>query len=535
MKNSATQLFQKFFAHFFIVLLLFQTIGCTYFKVKTLTSDFITINNIGKIHKQFIVHTDQGIYAMKDLEAKDLELKGTLSKIDHAYYNKTRTDRYKKHEKNILNEVHIYLTETNSDINTGPITIPMSSVKEIRIIDKDSGKSTGYTLLATLGVAAGAFALFMIIVALTKSSCPYIYVNDGEGFVFEGEIFGGAISKNLQRDDYMPLPSIKPSSGEYTIRISNELKERQYTDIAELLVVSHPQDSKVLLDKNGNPHLISNELPPISAISNSKQSLLQSLSKKDKGVYMFNDEEHSTNSIQLQFDKPANTNSAKLVLNGKNTLWFDYLFGEFLSKFGMTYNDWMKKQEERATDDRIDIIRQSDIPLSIYLKKGTEWTLVDYIHTVGPMANRDLVVPIDLKGHNQPKLELKIETGFMFWEVDYAAIDYTDNQSLDIEVIKPAEAFGSHNQNWLNSLQKKDGKYMSQLEVGDVTEIKYLATQAPADLTQSVFLHTSGYYELIRDFKGLPRFTELNKFKIPGHFSDFSRTRYLEVLDKKAS
>jgi hypothetical protein len=50
---------------------------------------------------------------------------------------------------------------------------------------------------------------------------------------------------------------------------------------------------------------------------------------------------------------------------------------------------------------------------------------------------------------------------------------------------------------------------------------------------QSFFLHTRGYYELIRDFEGFPNLVELKKFKKNGYFSDFSRATYLKVFDRE--
>jgi hypothetical protein len=37
----------------------------------------------------------------------------------------------------------------------------------------------------------------------------------------------------------------------------------------------------------------------------------------------------------------------------------------------------------------------------------------------------------------------------------------------------------------------------------------------------------------VRDFKGPPVILELNKFKRPGYFSEFSRAKYLRVLDRE--
>jgi hypothetical protein len=58
------------------------------------------------------------------------------------------------------------------------------------------------------------------------------------------KLYGGAIFAPLERDDFMPLPNMVPTEEEYRLRITNELKERQYTNLAELWVVQHPAGGK---------------------------------------------------------------------------------------------------------------------------------------------------------------------------------------------------------------------------------------------------------------------------------------------------
>jgi hypothetical protein len=173
----------------------------------------------------------------------------------------------------------------------------------------------------------GVFAIVLVIVLLTKSSCPYVYVYDGETYLFEGETFGGAIAQNLERDDYMPLPNIRDDHGRYKIRISNELKEIQYTDLAQLIVVNHPKKSEVILDKKGIPHLLLDKTVASVAMSERGENLLPTLGIKDQNVFFFNENNASSNAVFLTFDKPADAVQGKLVLSAKNTLWFDYIFG----------------------------------------------------------------------------------------------------------------------------------------------------------------------------------------------------------------
>ncbi len=530
-----TSFLKKCAVYFLVTLMLFQSFGCKYFQYDRVTSDFETsITSIGEIHKYFIIHDKENLYELTDITADETKMSGNLALINNeVFYTEGRNNRFKKEENSILHEVHIYLNDNADSLQLGYGDIPMTDLKEMKIIEMDTGTTVASYVFSTIGIIAGILGIILIIALLTKSSCPYIYVNNGDAFIFEGETYGGAIAQNLERDDYMPLPSIKPLNGTYQLRISNELKERQYTNLAELLVVNHEPLQKVLLDKYGKAHLIESAQVPTQAHAYNGQSLLPALEEKDKKVFMFNEEEYSKNGIIMKFEKPDDATNGNLLLKGKNTLWFDFLFGEFISKFGSSYDAYMDKQKEMPGSERLQKMLDSDFPLSIYMKENGEWKMIDYLFTVGPLATREFVIPVDLSAHTGDAIEIKVETGFMFWELDYAAMDFTENTELDINYVKPFKAEGTGAQDWLTALEKTDENYMAQEKVGDVTQLIFKAPSTKKGQQQTVFLHTRGYYELIREFEGMPNIVELNQFKTPGHFSDFSRSSYLKVLDKE--
>lgn len=528
MKTVLTLPRKKNISYFLMILMLFQTVGCKYYKVEsTPSNEYVSIHNIGEIHKFFIVHAGENLYALKKITADAIKITGNIEKAhDSIYYSEERKYRYKSAERNILNEIHIYLNENIEVIPSGFTEIPLTSIKEIRIIEHDTGKTiASYALMAV-----GALVIVAAIVALTKSSCPYVYVNDGEAFVFQGETFGGAIAQNLERDDYMPLPAIQTVNGNYKIRISNELKEYQFTNLAELVVVKHQNDQMVLLDKFGNPHVVHKANKPIIATSSNGENLIPVLEDKDSKIYFFNNNDYSKNRVKMTFKKPENILKGKLVIHGKNTLWFDYLFGEFISKFGGYYENWMEKEAKISSEVRLQKILDNDFPLSVYIKKNDEWKLIDYLFTVGPLASRDFVIPVDVSDLYGEEVEIKIETGFMFWELDYVAMDFSEDNDYEVSIVKPSMAIGTGLKDWRSDLLSTDHQYMIQKNVGEVTELIFKTPLSLKNQTQTVFLHTRGYYELIRDFTGVPELMELNKFKEPGYFSDFSRERYLRVL-----
>ena len=512
-----------------MVLILIHSVSCKYYKVDGVSkSEFVNILNMGEIHKYFIVHAGSDLYALNDIEATSQVVSGNIANIENdVYYNEERKKRIKEGEKDIVNEVHIYLKEGEKEVALGFVELPLSDIEEIRIIDRNTGKEIA--VYALIGV--GALVIISAVVAATKSSCPYAYSFNGENFVFEGETYGGAIGKNLEREDYMPLPSLKMVNGNFRIRMSNELKERQYTNLLELIVVEHLEEQKVLLDKTGAPQLVANSIEPILASSSNGEDIRSILKKKDAKVHFFNNQDFSKNEVVMKFKKPREALNAKLVLNCKNTLWFDYQFGEFIEKFGAYYSNWMSDEANTTTNERMQRIIDSDFPLFISVKKNGKWEMVDYLLTVGPLAPRDFVIPLDDSEVMSDNIEIKLETGFMFWELDYAGMDFSENTIFETNTLKPYLAYGTGSKDWKAELEKSDDLYMAQENIGDVTELVFIVPDRLQYKPYTAFLKTQGYYELIRDFDGLPEWAQLKKFKEPGHFSDFSRENYLNAVN----
>lgn len=529
MKSKAILICNKILAYFLMVLILIHSVSCKYYKVDGVSkSEFVNILNMGEIHKYFIVHAGSDLYALNDIEATSQVVSGNIANIENdVYYNEERKKRIKEGEKDIVNEVHIYLKEGEKEVALGFVELPLSDIEEIRIIDRNTGKEIA--VYALIGV--GALVIISAVVAATKSSCPYAYSFNGENFVFEGETYGGAIGKNLEREDYMPLPSLKMVNGNFRIRMSNELKERQYTNLLELIVVEHLEEQKVLLDKTGAPQLVANSIEPILASSSNGEDIRSILKKKDAKVHFFNNQDFSKNEVVMKFKKPREALNAKLVLNCKNTLWFDYQFGEFIEKFGAYYSNWMSDEANTTTNERMQRIIDSDFPLFISVKKNGKWEMVDYLLTVGPLAPRDFVIPLDDSEVMSDNIEIKLETGFMFWELDYAGMDFSENTIFETNTLKPYLAYGTGSKDWKAELEKSDDLYMAQENIGDVTELVFIVPDRLQYKPYTAFLKTQGYYELIRDFDGLPEWAQLKKFKEPGHFSDFSRENYLNAVN----
>ncbi|TDD96988.1 hypothetical protein [Flavobacterium cellulosilyticum] len=518
-------------------------ISCSYYKAKTIKTNSDNFaskyNSIKKTNRYIIIHSDNQIWHLNNLIVNDdqKEISGSLMPVEesHTLYplkenQKSRVYKKSKSSGKTL-EIHFY---TNESINTNShsqVVIPFSNIKEVKVYEPDTGKK----ILSIVGFTVASLAVIAIIIAVTKSSCPFIYIKEGNSYAFTGELYPGAVLPSLERTDYLPLPNFIPQNEEYELKISNELLEIQYTDLAQLVVVNHSPSNEVLLDQNGKLHTIATkEAPEIVTSNNDKLSINPSL-EKDSNAYLFDEENKNNkgmNTIVFTFDKPTQSNQAKLVLSTKNSLWFDYVYGKFNEQFGSFFNHFQQQQLKVPAEKNIKWRNDQGIPLSVFVKSNNEWVLIEKINPVGPMAFRDLIIPIDLENINSPKIEIKLECGFMFWEVDYAAIDFSKDIPLDIHYVNPISATDEKGKNVTYLLDKEDKNYLIQPNIGNQVVIKYHVPSPKKYEKQTVFLKNRGYYTYIRDYKGIPNFAKLKSFREIGALSQYSKDEYVRFNTK---
>lgn len=514
-------------------------ISCSYYKSRSIATNPDNLSNqyksIDKKERYTIIHSGNETWHLSNIVVNEnkKEITASLSAVDtsHTLYSlkgNSKSKRYHKSKSKKTLEIHFY---TNQDLNksaTSEVVIPFAEISKIEVYERDTLR----TVFSVVGFTVAALAIVAIIVVATKSSCPFVYIKNVDSFAFTGELYPGAILPTLERTDYLPLQNFKAQNEEYELKITNELLEIQYTDLAQLVVLNHPKDNEVLLDQNGKPHTISKEETPKEVIINDNSSNKEPSLKRDNSSYLFNQEgnRNQWNNVILTFDNPNQSNQAKLVLSAKNSLWFDHVYGKFNEQFGSYFNKFQKQQRKVPAEKNIQWRDEQGIPLSIYIKSNNEWTLVEKINPVGPMAFRDLVIPIDLEKIKINKIEIKLECGFMFWEVDYASIDFSKEEPLEPQYINPSSAIDENGINVTHLLNKEDKNYLVQPDIGNQVVLKYKVTAPKEGEKQSVFLKNRGYYEYIRDYKGFPNIAKLKTFKEKGALSKYSAEEYTRFM-----
>lgn len=539
-----------------IIHLLFA--GCyNYYKVMqspvaNTTASSSTIDSLKAQNRFFILRTGGSAYAMKgvSITADRKKLTCTLDTLQQHHslhlhnglngkmrYNKRPeydSDTYQTNKKemdDVLNEVHFFVSE-DQPTEYGQFTLDLQKINKMEIIQFDKKRTTKSYVIGVVGVSLGALALVAIIVAAAKSSCPFVSAYDGQEFSLQGEIYGGAIYPQLARHDYMPLRMQPLPDGSLQLKISNELKERQFTDLADLWVITHTSNSQILADAAGNLYSISDPQAPAHASLNGRANVTASLQQPgDQALLYMNDTTaDATNEVTLKFNRPAAKQKAKLVLSLKNSYFLDLLYGEMAKGLGSYYNTYVSQHSKKPAAELLKWVKEQHIPLQVSVKTNNGWSIIADLPTIGPLATRDIVVPVELPESPEPFVEIRLSSGFMFWEIDYAALDFTEDNSFSVEKIRPCKATDESGKDVLAELSTEDGLYLAQPEIGNTATMKYRAAPLlDRTKTRSYILHSKGYYEHIRAFSNKPDIGFLSQFNLPGAFPRYGMHLYKKL------
>ncbi len=508
--------------------------GCYYYKVITSKDPASDVIRSQQDPTKFIIlHFGDQAWEFSEIAVTKVSLVGKISDLQgHEYYRTNRPDqvnRYRrsskefKDEREVINEVHITVSEYNA-LDGNEISIPLEYIEKIEVYDPAIGATIASWVFTGLGVAAIGVGVLLIIVMLTKSSCPFIYVYDGNQYTFCGEIYSGAIFPPLERHDYLPLHNLREKDNLYSIQLKNEVREIQHTNLAELLVIDHFEGTVAYVDKYGNPFAIHETHSPLSATNLQGKDILPQILSKDSLNYFGYEpvkDQDPTDGTIMEFEIPEGTTNAGLVLRAKNTFWLDYVFTRFHGLFGYSYDKYMNKQSDVSRNELIARMLDQQLPVSVYVEKKGKWEFQDYFNIAGPMAMRDDILSLDLNGVSPGPVRVKLDYGLYFWELDYVGLTLDGDQGRKKHVVRLESAIDDKETDVKELLFSDDSLYYIQPEVGDAVEMNF-KVPPPGGMQRSVFLHSKGYYKIIRDQTGKTDMKTLRSLKNDSGLPQFS-------------
>ncbi len=351
------------------------------------------------------------------------------------------------------------------------------------------------TALLSLAIAAGYLGLIFL---LWDSSCPYIYVKNGNDYKFSGISFPGAITSVMERTDYTLLESV-PDSNIIEIMLRNDPpNEQQKIDFVQLLKFEHDEKSIVVPDEKYNFYSIENITPPSSASSADGIDINPLLRKKDSILWLSDktfDDSAIRDTIYINFLYPNHPDSIKLFFRGNNTFWGANMIYKYLDLKGKSIEDWYDyplifEKEIRSLFHLFD--KAELFKLSVKVFDGKEYIHKGYIRGSGSFFRRNSLLSIDLKNLKSDTIKIMLTPPSNFWCIDEIGI-CKNIKSLSPSYPELSSVVDHYNYFRQTLILKEDGKYFDMDRAGDLLLLTY-NNKMESGKKSSYYLKVKGYF-----------------------------------------
>jgi hypothetical protein len=511
--------------------------------------DSATLLNLVHAQKYFIVHdyAQKTAFALRNVQVKNdmLEADPELLLSEHeAYLHPARPDhnRYPvTYQDVVLQEVHLYAQTPVKD--SGHLSIPLKDFDRIDVYQPDKKSTNKSTAGSIVGITLSTAAVVGIIAAISDAnskstpapttqnvSCsPQVYLTDSQKTELQGTLYSGAVYASLERSDYLPLNISHPGEDKIDISVKGKNEEEIMVNRVQLVQVCHKENEQVLIDRKGKVFLYNNPVAPSRAIADIQTDMRKEILATDNNYYSFNNHPKAANSsdLLLDFEKPLNCSTGRLIINAKNSSWSYYLFNQFKSLYGDYYPTMIQKKDKADPEKVLQCELNQFLPILVSVKTKSGWKFVDYFPTSGNTKSRYMIMDLDLKEFTDSNhLQVRLQTTFMFWDLDYAGMDFSTNDSFRTSYIA-ADRIYIKKPN-ADTIDLSQGN-RSTVKIGEREQLNLefpVQTQTEKEMINSYFLSGTGYYHDNTPIDGKPRFAELIRFSGKGAFDTYSREKY---------
>ena len=487
-----------FFSQFLLISLLILG-SCHYYKtlpIEPVSNE--SLETLASYKPDIIVHlaNENLAYRLIDSSITNDTLRGIQGGglgLTHKFHKKSFLKK-KGYQEDLLTIIHIYTTLEG--IGEGKVDIPISAIKTVEIHEKNVAASV-ITSAAIPIVIAGVVVGGAFVIAC---ACPQVESTAGQSTQFHGSLFPGAIFKSLKREDYLILDNVLVDEGNINLKIFNNLPETEYIDQLQVLEVGHNGYSYLGVS-NENEFVGYNQAETSTlAIGGSSNKITNTLISRDNLVYNFDnlDSPDDLNSIILNFDKSKLSGDSKLVIRGKQTEWLETVANYIFLNIGKSYNNWVKRRDRMPGEKWLEKNEWQGVALNVYLKVNDKWKYIGSHHDGGTMSMRELVMDIDLSKVTGPSFEIKLESAYKIWELDYVGLTNDWNEDLIVNTLDIQSIVDEDGRDISNTVAVDDGNYHIQEGEGSYVN---LVTKGRSMASSTIVLQGTGYYHHIRDYE----------------------------------
>ncbi|MBK8552287.1 MAG: hypothetical protein IPL53_14970 [Ignavibacteria bacterium] len=325
----------------------------------------------------------------------------------------------------------------------------------------------------------------------------------------------------------------------------NESDETQYTDEMKLLVIEHPLNTEVAPDINGKMTVFKKAFPSVSVTDENGKDITLFFKNKDD-IQWQTDMPYDSSSIGknlkheliFKFPKPEYAGKVKFLLNAGTAQWGEDMIRVMLNMRGDKVDKWYENMNSNGAEF-IKLYKFMEREELYILKANVlvndKWITKSIIPAGGPYIDEDRIVELDISDVTGDTLYIKLTPPYGYWKFDYAGMIYESTNPSNITELSVSNAKDENGFDIKDSLKWIDGKYYSMPELTNFAKIEFeapaISNEKSNDMKQSLFLKTTGYYELHLK-KDKPEQTELIEkiYNTPGMILEITMNEYFKKI-----
>ena len=370
----------------------------------------------------------------------------------------------------------------------------------------ETGESDAFaTVTKVVGVTGAVFGGILLIAILTKESCPFVYVDRGNGMELVGEAYPGAAFRSVQRDDLLSLGSV--GEGDVHVRLRNEARETQFTDRAELIVVDHSSGLEAVATPDARVVLLRDSTPPASAEVEGAD-VTADLTEPD-GRFWERDVVRASNastrpagdSVVVDLKTPAAFGSSTpealaLDLQIGNTPLVDLVFGRFFAAMGQNLKTFVSKGNAAGSGTRINNwLTREGVRLTVEVDDGTGFRRVATISPTGPARTRRIAVPLDVPTGTR-SLRARLRGGVGFWRFDAIRLASIAREATHATTVTATRAISSRQGTAVDLVAAVDQVHNALETLDETLDLTFRPPPPRPGLDRTMLLLTTGYYNV---------------------------------------
>lgn len=542
------------------ILLLFGSLivaGCFekfYSKGTVEKIDASVIERLKSANKYFIIHYSDSVLSLYDVSINEQLLTGKTGDLLPEHTQGLSPDKKgggnlkSAYSDKLLAEVHLYVNKAKSETMGNPmVQVPLSDIYRMDVYEFDKKRTNSSTAISIIGIGV-VVVLAVVVIAASASTpapapsttgtgcgCPQVYVEQKGEFVFQNGIFSGAVYSNLERTDYLPLKAeIAAGNTSVRLRIAGHNDEIQQINSLQLLGIYHQPGAAVLADREGRIFTVNNPQQPAQALADDQKGLKNILINPDGNSFAFDTYEEGSDysHAYLTFKNTQGNKKAKFVIRAKNSMWSSVVNNEYTLLFGEDYLSYRDFREKTAKKRMQELVLRQGLPIKVFVGNGDKWDYAGYFPLTGTEGYRDMIMELKLPENNTGDVRIKLETVYRFWDMDYAAIDFSYDVIFQKLKLDPLSVIHSKTGDKKDELGLVDKKYV-ELKGEESIDVEF---RVPALSIQNVsfFLVSSGYYHIQNSYPVKVNVERLKKFQKAAEFDRFSKEKYYELQQWKA-